>query len=432
MIVSSLVLASCSKDDDTTAATDNWSSVKIAVFSDPHLFDPSLGNTGAAFEEYLAGDRKLIAESYAITESVVNSLLTESPDVVLVTGDLTKDGELKCHQTFATMMKKLTDKGIKVLVIPGNHDVLNPETYSYSGATKTKIANTSANDFSTIYANCGFSSAISRDPNSLSYVSEPKPGLWVIAIDACRYKENTTSAITGGRLAATTMAWIQARLAEAKAQNKTVIGMMHHGVVEHFAGQATLFSEYLVEDYQNVATQLAQAGLHIMFTGHYHANDIAKYTSSGSYIFDIETGSTVTAPCPYRIVTLSKEGLMDVKTKLVSSVNYDLKGAKDFQTYANKFLNDGLSPLVGYMLKYQFNATDDQVAFATPYVVAGMMAHYAGDETPSATTLTVIQQMLGSDATKPLGSALYGIWTDIAPKDNNVVIDIKTGAVSKK
>jgi hypothetical protein len=41
------------------------------VFSDPHYFDPSLGTTGAAFDAYLASDRKLIAESDAIMRAMV-------------------------------------------------------------------------------------------------------------------------------------------------------------------------------------------------------------------------------------------------------------------------------------------------------------------------------------------------------------------------
>src|SRR5664279_2565676 len=65
--------------------------VKLLVFSDPHYFDPSLGTTGSAFETYLASDRKLIAESDAIMRAMVGLVATENPQVVLVSGDLTKD-----------------------------------------------------------------------------------------------------------------------------------------------------------------------------------------------------------------------------------------------------------------------------------------------------------------------------------------------------
>ena len=55
--------ASCS--DDTGTFTNYHPAVKLMIFSDPHYFDPSLGTVGAAFDAYLANDRKLIAESDA-------------------------------------------------------------------------------------------------------------------------------------------------------------------------------------------------------------------------------------------------------------------------------------------------------------------------------------------------------------------------------
>jgi UDP-2,3-diacylglucosamine pyrophosphatase LpxH len=434
IIVAAIFFASCSKDDNPTTPSDNWTSLKIAVISDPHFYDASLGTSGDAFNAYLAQDPKLLAESYAIIDASVTAILAEKPDIVLVPGDLTKDGEQLSHQTFASFLKKFTDKGIKVIVVPGNHDIYNPESYSYSGASHSKVANITDSNFVSIYSNCGFSTAISRDPNSLSYLSEPRSGLWVLAIDACIYsKDNVTTNTVAGQLSDATMSWIKARLQDAKTKNKTVIGMMHHGIIEHFAGEATLFADYLVNNYQSIATQLAQAGLRVMFTGHFHANDIVEKTVSSDFIFDIETGSTVQYPCPYRIITLSNTGKMDIKTNKITQIDYDLKGAADFQTYAKTFLKDRMGPIVDYMLKYQFGASDAQITMVSPLVVSGLMAHYAGDETPDATTNGIIQQLMtSSDATaQMLGNALYGLWNDQPPKDNNITIDLKTGAVTQ-
>ena len=44
----------------------------ISVISDPHYYAPSLGTEGAAFDAYLAGDRKMIAESDAILQSALD------------------------------------------------------------------------------------------------------------------------------------------------------------------------------------------------------------------------------------------------------------------------------------------------------------------------------------------------------------------------
>ena len=80
--------------------------------------------------------------------------------------------------------------------------------------------------------------------------------------------------------------------------------MMHHGILEHYTGQNQLDPGYVIDDYETVAHDFTEAGLNIMFTGHYHANDIVSRTDGDKILYDIETGSMVTAPIPYRIITL--------------------------------------------------------------------------------------------------------------------------------
>ena len=85
--------------------------------------------------------------------------------------------------------------------------------------------------------------------------------------------------------------------------------MMHHNLIEHYAGQSQLDPGYVVDDWKNVVNRLMDAGLKIIFTGHYHANDISVYSDDGRELYDIETGSLVTAPSPYRLVTMKDDKL---------------------------------------------------------------------------------------------------------------------------
>jgi len=55
-------------------------------------------------------------------------------------------------------------------------------------------------------------------------------------------------------------------------------------------------------------------------------------------------------------------------------------------------------------------------------------AHYAGDETPAATDNANIQTVKAVSQT--LGGAVQSVWTDPAPKDNNITIDLKTGVAT--
>src|SRR5659263_708365 len=85
---------SCQKDTNDTSK----SVYTIAVLSDIHYMDPSLlpDTSSSAFKEHLKTDGKLLAESDAIMKEVIWKLLhaTPKPDLVLIPGDLTKDGEL--------------------------------------------------------------------------------------------------------------------------------------------------------------------------------------------------------------------------------------------------------------------------------------------------------------------------------------------------
>ena len=181
------------------------------MFSDPHFYDSALGTTGEAFEAYLNSDRKMLRESEAILNAAISGMKQDNIQFVLVSGDMTKDGELSGHTKIAAYLKDLEDSGIEVYVVPGNHDINNPDAVSYSGVTTAPVPKINPDDFVQIYGQFGFEQAIARDPNSLSYLVEPVAGLYILAMDSCRYRENVDTPIVGGRFSPETLDWISAR-----------------------------------------------------------------------------------------------------------------------------------------------------------------------------------------------------------------------------
>jgi hypothetical protein len=417
---------SCS--DDAGTVPSYHPAVQLLVFSDPHYFDPSLGTSGAAFDTYLANDRKLIAESDAIMRAMVAQVAAQNPQVVLVSGDLTKDGEQLSHQTMAAYLAQMKTAGRKVFVVPGNHDIQNGGASSYAGDTATPVSAISASEFADIYKDLGFGDAINHDTNSLSYVAELVPGLWLLALDSCIYGDTRGPMQSSGRFLDGTKAWIQTQLDEAKRRGVRVLAMMHHGLVEHFANQALIFPEFVIGDRDAVAGMLSNAGVGAIFTGHFHANDITRGTPSSATksIYDIETGSAVTYPCPYRIVDVSDDTLA-IATQHITTIDYDLGGAPDFQTYAHDSLRLGLETLITTLIEappYSVSATDaGQLA---PWLGDGLVAHYAGDEVMPADALAMSQTLKASgDSVKVLsGTMLQSIWTDLPPPDNTVTLDL--------
>lgn len=407
--------------------------VRFAVFSDPHFYDPSLGTEGPAFEAYLAQDRKLLRESEALTQAMVDNLIKihqNNPlDFVLVPGDLSKDGERSSHEKFATYLAQLEAAGIDVYVAPGNHDINNPHAMAFSGDTVTPTAHVSPDEFKSIYQAFGYKQARANDPDSLSYMAEPVPGVVLLSLDSCKYRDNLSLGHpeTSGAFSPATQAWIIRQIKIARAAGKQVIAMEHHGILEHYTGQSQAFADYVIDDWQNLSQSFAEAGLGLMFTGHYHSSDITEKTweASGATLYDVETGSLVTSPCPYRIVTLHGGNAAQIETRHIEEIPYDTGGVA-FPVYARNFLYQGLLGIAQYTLKVQYGLPDAQVTALAPLVADAFAAHYTGDEYPDAATLGLIQQFLATpDPTVQfLGQNLYALWTDLAPTDNRALLSL--------
>ena len=98
--------------------------LKIAVMSDDHYLSPSMIRDTADYTTALNSDRKMFAESDAILRTMLDAVRQDKPDVLLISGDLTKDGEQECHKALAKALQQLQRDvpGLKVYVINGNHD----------------------------------------------------------------------------------------------------------------------------------------------------------------------------------------------------------------------------------------------------------------------------------------------------------------------
>lgn len=430
-----LAIGACNKDDQNFRMqpipecrngnfVNNARPVKIAVLSDLHYMDKSLLKAdGSAFQMYLMQDPKLLAESGAILQQIIRNLIAEKPDLVLISGDLTKDGELVSHKSLIRQLEILRLNKIKVLVVPGNHDINNPDAKLFNGDNATPVATITPDKFVSLYADYGYRNAIARDPNSLSYVSEPIKDLRILALDANEYYNNTPEyCVVAGNIKDATMAWAKKQLADAKARGKTVIGMMHHGLVEHFMGESVIFPDYLVDNYTEKADELMQAGLKVIFTGHFHANDAVAQTMGNLSLVDIETGSPVIWESPYRIIKLINNKLY-INTKHIEHIFYPGLNGVSFPDFEKAFSLNGFEVQAYYMLTYPpYNIPEDIASQIAPVFAQAMLAHFGGDETITAETSATIAAI--ADVSPDLANILMGLYTDLPPTDNQLVVDL--------
>ncbi|MCP4135759.1 MAG: hypothetical protein GY754_32625 [bacterium] len=416
---------------------------KIAVVSDLHYYSPDLRTEGAAFQAYSASNYKLIAQSDAINSEIIDNLKEDSTEIVIMPGDLTKDGEKISHIQLAEKLRELEDAGKKVYVINGNHDINNPNAVEYYDNAAFSVENITPADFEDIYGEFGFDEALDRDPHSLSYVVEPIPGLRLLAIDSCIYESNAglPHSVTGGKISAETLAWIQEKMDEADNEGKVISAFMHHGLIPHFSVQTKMFPDFVVEDWENVAQVLVDGGIKTVFTGHYHAMDVSTKLFGTKILYDIETPSTISYPCSYRKVKVVKGRKLILSTEKVEEIDYDLGGA-DFQEYAEDFAYNGIknySPymIAGLLMKQGLPQAEavargievagTELAFDTTVgdmMARGLMAHLYGGEFASPENTIILVQMLASDdeLVKLLGGALFSLWLDTSPIDKNTTI----------
>lgn len=427
-----MVASSCSKEankEDTflyNKAT-HGNQLKIAIISDIHYMDASLlknnAASGTAFQAYLDQDPKLIEFSDPIFRQCIKQVIAEKPDMVLIPGDLSKDGELVSHQSMIQLLKQFDNQKIRVFVVPGNHDINNPEAVQYDGNIASPAPSISANDFAKFYAAYGYSDAISRDPHSLSYVAQIIPGLWIMGLDACEYELNKNIAIVGGRIKPETKKWALQWMAEAKKQHVQIFGMMHHGILEHYTGQNQLDPGYVIDDYEKTAHDFTLAGLSIMFTGHYHANDITSRKDGDKILYDIETGSMVTAPSPYRIINIAGDE-MNINTSYVKKISAALPAGLNFPDYSHIFLSDHLDGYIGYAIANPpYSLPSSLVDIGAPLLRNGFIAHFAGDEKITASEQKKVDAF--GQMVPPLGDAINALWTDLPPTDNSLHIHLK-------
>jgi 3',5'-cyclic AMP phosphodiesterase CpdA len=407
-----------------------YPAVSLAVFSDAHLYDPSLGTEGQAFEDYLSSDRKLLRESAEIIEAAVEEIIHEDAPIVLVPGDMTKDGERVSHELAAGYLARLENSGKRVYVIPGNHDVENGHSFRYEGSKVERVPTVTAGEFATIYGEFGYEEALYRDPDSLSYVAELDNGLWLLALDSCLYRENVDNEepMTDGRFAPATLEWMEEMLVKAAKEGKAVIAMMHHGVVEHYIGQEKNYGEYIVDDFPEVSKLLAMYNVRLVFTGHYHAQDItvARWNDEGKFLFDIETGSLVTYPCPYRVVNIDASQKAEIRTGLIQSIRSYPDG---FPEYARAYITAGIEGMaIATVEKYKVKRTDAEKL--AEQVAEAFMAHFSGDEVLPAGKKALDSKGLGLPGRLVVAfrkDLVEALWQDLEPPDNNVVLDLRTG-----
>ncbi len=311
-----------------------------AVASDLHVMDTSIvKRPGKAFEEYLKNDRKLLSYSRVMLDSLSARMLILKPKYLLISGDLTKDGAYVSHQYLIHhFLAPLREAGIQPIVVPGNHDIMNPHAYIYDGDKSVRTRTINPDEFRELYGPYGYNQALSNDSSSLSYVLQLSPKVRLLCLDANQYKKNDFNldlCYWNGVLSESTLAYVAEQAHQAQKLGMRMMIMIHHGVIPHWRLQNQASPGYVLDNASELRRLCYTYNIEICMTGHAHCQDISEHSYWGSHLYDIETGSLVTYPCPYRVMRLHGDSL--------SIVSDSIEIGSGFEDIAKEALIEGVA-----------------------------------------------------------------------------------------
>ena len=295
--------------------------VRVAVAADLHDLSPALTDGGAYFTQVVTnGDGKLMQYIDEIAEAFVSEMRREQPDVLLLPGDLTFNGARESHAALIEKLRRISEAGVRVLVLPGNHDLDNAMAARFHGDGFERVESVTAADFAQMYGPFGYDDALSRDEASLSYVSEVTPGLRMLLIDT-----NTEGA--PGAVKPETLRWAEAALQAAREAGARVICVTHQTILQH---NSVFTDGFVIEGREALAALLQRYGVPCSLAGHMH---IQHCKTLGS-LTEIVTSALCVSPCQYGLLTVDAEnGAYQTRTLAVPS-------AEDFAAKADAFFTE--------------------------------------------------------------------------------------------
>lgn len=418
----------CSKDsfvendsDVIEKSATPW--IKIAIVGGLTYIDPSLMKDclieGSDFMNAVTADNIIVELCKPVLDQAINQILAEKPDMLFITGALTFNGEKISHLVVSEILKNISKQGIKVFVIPGHSDINNPAAKAYDGMGSTTTPIITDEEFETIYKEFGYDHSISRDPNSLSYLTQASNKLWILGIDSRVYPIKLW-----GQIKPETLEWMKYWLEKARKNNTTVLALCHHPVTEAWNEVAIYGRGYVIKDHETVENVLTDAGLRVIFGA--HANDITSFSKGENTLYNVSTEYLTSPPHAYRMIFMSPN-FMKVETRYVTSVDADIPNGADFLEYTTACYQERMSAFMTQLLvNPPFNLpvgdsnTLGTAAYFGSHFAMALHSFYVGNE-----QFPPEEEAISQVWPEPFKHILKSIYTDLPPEDLEYTVDMR-------
>ena len=263
---------------------------RLMVVSDLHYLAPALYQDSELFLQALRnGDGKITQFGDILLQALYRQILQEQPDALIVTGDLTFNGEKESHIALADWFRTVEAAGVPVWVIPGNHDINVISPFGFGKETYYRTEAVTPEEFREIYADF-----TSPGETGFSYIVPVSDHLWVAMTDVAWYQEH---AETFGMFSSDHAVWLEKVLQSAGESSATVITATHHSLLAH-----TEFAKenFLMFGHESMSALAHQYGVHLNLSGHLHIQHIVRDNG----LADAALGAFCIWPHRYALVTL--------------------------------------------------------------------------------------------------------------------------------
>lgn len=286
-----LLVSSCNGNKNSEEVVDKGDYLStIFVATDTHLLASNLVSEDDKIfrKELFTRDGRVQEYDYRYVEKLVEKTNEAKPKALIITGDLTFNGELDSHRELARILSGV-NKDTKVLVIPGNHDVFNVNCYSYAGDKREYVSSIDYDEFKEIYKDFGYEGAISYHDKTCSYfyqLDENTVGLCIdTSISYLNYDLDMN--IAGGAVLDEFIEWADAELQKITAKGQHVIGFTHHNLYVH---NELFTNSYVIGNADKLIALYKKYNVKLNLSGHLHIQSIKENDG----IYDIANGSMLT------------------------------------------------------------------------------------------------------------------------------------------
>ncbi len=349
----------------------------VYLVSDLHYISEAATDYGKAFEAFQAkSDGKVARYLPQVLDALIEEASSRKPDALILTGDITMNGEKINHEKLAEKLSRLQESGVQVLVIPGNHDINNLDAAVYFGDKAEKTQAVTPEEYGEIYKDFGWNQAVSRDAASFSYIYALREDVWLMMLDTAQYEPVN---LVDGRVRQETMAWMDANLQAAKDQGIQVIVLGHHNLLSESRMFTTMC---ILENGNDVTALLERYQVPLYISGHLHlqrTNQHKKGPGDKGYgIYEIVSDAISIPPCQYGILSWQENRDLRYKTCETDVGAWALAHGEEDENLLNfsQYKTEYIRQLVGTQIKADAKQVREKTSGEMAKIYADAYADY--------------------------------------------------------